>query len=257
VGALPRIEIDGRSATAEELWAVAGFGHFTAMQVRGRATRGLDLHLARLDASSRELTGNPLDGDRVQDLIRHALRDDFDASVRVYIFHDDVETSVLVTVLPPGDAPTSLQRLMSVDHVRPIAHVKHAGGFAQAYYRRAAQSKGYDDALFTTADDLISETTVANIGFFQGPDIVWPDAPLLRGITMQLLDRHLALRGTPSRHEPIRLADASTYDGAFVANSRGLAAVSGIDGETLPLANIQMGTLADVYESIPWDPIPG
>jgi len=42
-----RTEINGRTATAEELspLAFAGFAHFTAMQVREGAVRGLEFHL--------------------------------------------------------------------------------------------------------------------------------------------------------------------------------------------------------------------
>ena len=41
------VQRNGRTATAEELapLAFAGYAHFTAMQVRGRRVRGLDLHL--------------------------------------------------------------------------------------------------------------------------------------------------------------------------------------------------------------------
>ena len=41
------LEINGRAATAGELRALAlgGYGHFTAMQLRGGRTRGLQLHL--------------------------------------------------------------------------------------------------------------------------------------------------------------------------------------------------------------------
>jgi branched-subunit amino acid aminotransferase/4-amino-4-deoxychorismate lyase len=53
------MEIDGVAATVERLSAaaLAGYGHFTAMQVRGDRVRGLDLHLTRLDAANRELFG--------------------------------------------------------------------------------------------------------------------------------------------------------------------------------------------------------
>jgi hypothetical protein len=46
------LEINGRAATAGELRALAlgVYGHFTAMQLRGGRTRGLQLHLDRLDA---------------------------------------------------------------------------------------------------------------------------------------------------------------------------------------------------------------
>ena len=56
-----RLEIDGRQVSAEVAVSIAsGFGHFTAMQVRGRRTRGLTLHLARLEAANRELFGGML-----------------------------------------------------------------------------------------------------------------------------------------------------------------------------------------------------
>ena len=42
-----RTEIDGARATQEELEKItSAYGHFTAMQVRDGATRGLDLDLA-------------------------------------------------------------------------------------------------------------------------------------------------------------------------------------------------------------------
>lgn len=52
-----RIEIDGRAATVEAMWSGGGFGHFTAMQVRDRKARGVDLHLARLEEGNRALFG--------------------------------------------------------------------------------------------------------------------------------------------------------------------------------------------------------
>jgi hypothetical protein len=61
------IEIDGQRPTAEQLReaVVSHYGHFTAMQVRHGPVRGLDLHLARLDAANREMFGIPLDPVRV------------------------------------------------------------------------------------------------------------------------------------------------------------------------------------------------
>jgi branched-subunit amino acid aminotransferase/4-amino-4-deoxychorismate lyase len=47
-----------------------GWGHFTAMQVRGGRARGLGLHLSRLEAAHHEVYGRALSGQevRVQDL---------------------------------------------------------------------------------------------------------------------------------------------------------------------------------------------
>lgn len=82
------IEIDGAPATAGQLSAIApaGYGHFTAMQVRNRQVRGLDLHLARLDAANREMFGVALDTAGVVGYTRHALGERTrDASVRVNV----------------------------------------------------------------------------------------------------------------------------------------------------------------------------
>ena len=88
-------ELDGRpvDADAARVLALGSYGHFTAMQVRNGATRGLALHLARLDAANRELFDLSLDGDRVRARIRHALGDRTDASVRVYVFGADAGVS--------------------------------------------------------------------------------------------------------------------------------------------------------------------
>lgn len=84
-----RAEIDGHAAPARELrfLALVNYGHFTAMQIRKQAVRGLDRHLRRLDAATRELYGTGLDADRVRAHIRHALGEQIsDATVRVTVF---------------------------------------------------------------------------------------------------------------------------------------------------------------------------
>ena len=55
------------------------------------------------------------------------------------------------------------------------------------------------DALFVTADGAISEGSIWNIGFFDGERIVWPRAPMLRGISMQLLQDGLERGGIVGR----------------------------------------------------------
>ena len=106
---LLRIEIDGHPVNPAETPDPAGLqvGHFTAIQVRNRRARGIALHLRRLDAATRELFGIGLDGNLVRDRIRHALGDDADASVRVYVVPNDGGStpSMLVTVKPPADFP--------------------------------------------------------------------------------------------------------------------------------------------------------
>jgi branched-subunit amino acid aminotransferase/4-amino-4-deoxychorismate lyase len=251
---IDRTEIDGAPATPEDLERVtSAYGHFTAMQVRGEATRGLDLHLRRLANTNRERFGAELDRDRLRALIRHALDGTQDASVRIY-FHDaSPEPRIVVTVKPPAELP-SPQRLRSVRYQRPDAHVKHVVT-EQGRYREEVQRQGYDEALLTSDHGIVSETSMTNIGFFHGDAVVWPDAPLLRGVTMQLLEERLFARGVVVRRERIRVGDVGRLGGAFLSNARGIAAVSAVDDLDLPIVADRMRLLEETYAAVPWDPV--
>jgi branched-subunit amino acid aminotransferase/4-amino-4-deoxychorismate lyase len=248
------IEIDGDRPSAEELWSTASaYGHFTAMQVRGGRTRGLALHLRRLAAANKELFDAELDPERVRALIRHALRGVGDASVRVYVFESDEEPAIMVTVKHPGGGSPP-QRLQAVRYQRPDAHLKHLAT-EQTFYTRLARRNGFDDALLTASDGVVAESAIANIGFFDESGVIWPDAPLLHGITMQLLERKLPALGVPSRRAQVRLQDIASFEGAFLSNARGLAAVTQVDVATLPVQAERMKTITDAYASVPWDAI--
>ena len=252
----PRIEINGVSPTAELLRAVAdsSYGHFTAMQVRGRRVRGLELHLARLAAANREVFGAALDTGAVCDHIRHALGGDTpDASVRVYVLELLDRPSVMVTVRPPGGMREGPWKLQPVPYQRPVAHIKHASDFGQGYYQRLAHRNGFDEALLTGPGGVISEGSSTNIGFSDGAAVTWPDAPALAGITMQLLSRQLPGVGLTSRRERVTVADVSRFAAAFVTNARGIAAVRQIGDRAVPVDARLMKTLADAYESAGWD----
>jgi branched-subunit amino acid aminotransferase/4-amino-4-deoxychorismate lyase len=254
----PRIEIDGLTATPEQLAAAAldGYGHFTAMQVRSYRVRGLDLHLARLTVAHRELFGTELAAGAVTECVRHAISaGSGDASVRVYLRQQDDRPSIMVTVRPPGDMPAAPWRLLAVPYQRAVAHVKHLGDFGQGYYQRQAWSGGFDEALLTGADGVISEGSITNVGFFGDGGIVWPDAPMLAGITMQLLESRLGAFGLTSRRATIRLGDVPAFDGTFITNARGIAAVGEIDGKPVPVNVGMMEELARVYASAGWDRI--
>jgi len=254
-----RVEVNGSIATAEQLQhlALASYGHFTAMQVRDGRTRGLDLHLSRLDAATRELFGTGTDADRIRGYVRRALAGSRDASVRVIIFwpQADQAPAVMVTVRPPGHMPAGPLSLKPVPYQRPVPHIKHAADFAQTYYRCLAARDGFDDALLAGPGGVISEGAISNIAFFDGTTLTWPDAPCLAGITMQLLEPVLASRGLPARRGPVRLADIPSFTAAVITNSRGIAPVGRIGTTTLPACPALMNILGEIYEAIPRDPI--
>ncbi|MFF3642203.1 aminotransferase class IV [Streptomyces sp. NPDC002564] len=261
-GLVQRIEIDGQPATAASLlWpALVQTGHFTAMQVRGGRVRGLDRHLARLDAATRELFGQGLDGERVRALIRQILRDDFPAAtVRVYVHAPDGEPSLMLTVRPPTELPAApaerAQSLKSVPYQRPFPHIKHLGGFAQAHHIELVRRAGYDEALLTGPDGAISEGAITNIAFFDGTDVVWPDAPHLSGITMQLVEPRLPAAGLPTRHAPVTLADLPSYSAAFVTNAWGVRPVRRIDDLAYGIDEELMERVSAAYDEVPWDTV--
>jgi branched-subunit amino acid aminotransferase/4-amino-4-deoxychorismate lyase len=255
-GPAVHIEIDGRSATVEQLSAAApaGYGHFTAMQVRDRRVRGLRLHLDRLHAANREMFGAGLDSATVLSHIRHALGEQTqDASVRVYVYEAPDGPAVMVTVRPPGTMAPDLWRLQTVPYQRSLAHIKHIGDFGQGYYRRLAHSNGFDEALLTGPDGIVCEGSITNIGFSDGAGIVWPDAPALAGITMQILERELPRCGVPSRHASVRISGLGSFAAAFVTNSHGIAPVGQIDELAMPVDTALMRTVTQAYESAGWD----
>lgn len=253
------VEVDGHPATEDDLRVVAFFsyGHFTAMQVRGGKVRGLDLHLARLDTGNRELFGLPLDGDRVRELIAHALEGagTADASVRVMglLPPGATATTVMVTAGPPTQPPASPKSLMSVPYARAVPHIKRPGEFGQTYYGRLAAQAGFDEALLTAHGGVVTEGAITNIGFWDGTSVVWPDAPALTGITMALLQRGLGPAASVRR--PVTLEDLGAYRSAFVTNSQGIAAVHRIDEVAFEVDEALMERLGRVYEGAAQDSV--
>ena len=251
---LLRMEIDGRAPTDEEyrFLSLHQYGHFTAMQVRDGRTRGLDLHIARLAAANREMFDAALDGDRFRAHIRHCLGDIADATVRVLVVASADDTPcVIVTVRGPGEPPRPPHSMRSVDYQRPLPHLKQVGGgFGQVYHQRIARREGFGEALLTGPGGVIAEGAVTNIGFFDGDGIVWPDAPALAGITMQLLRAHPDL---DSRAASVRLSDLGSYGSVVVANSRGVTPVGRIDDQVLPIDDQFTKSVQQTYESVPWE----
>ncbi|MGW1224607.1 aminotransferase class IV [Streptomyces sp. NPDC002530] len=258
---LPYAEFDGRPATEDDLRAMAfaGFGHFTAMQVRGGRVRGLALHLERLDSAHRELFGLPLEGDRVRELVRRAMKGAgaVDASVRVYGLRapDGAGALPVVTVRGPARMAPEPTSLLPVPYARTAPHLKRAGDFGQVHSGLLARRAGFDDALLTLPDGEVTEGAITNIGFWDGTSVVWPQAPALLGITMALLERGLPGAGVPSVRRSVTVEGLGGCRAAFVTNSQGMAPVARIGTARFTVDEELMGRLAAVYEAVPADEI--
>ncbi|GAB4050457.1 aminotransferase class IV family protein [Catellatospora paridis] len=249
-----RAEIDGRAADAEALALIEhrAWGHFTAMQVRDGRTRGLDLHLARLQAAHRAMYDRDIDAGQIRDRVRHALDGIPDASVRVYGYWN----GLIVTVRRPEQTPPRPHAMGSQHFQRPLAGLKHPGsGAAQGYFLDRALAAGFDEALLVGADGTIAEGAITNVGFWRAGTIVWPDAPALPGITMLVLRRAFTAHGVTQGRASVLLADLAAYDGMFLCNSRGWAPVDRVDDTPVPVPAGMTDAIARAYDSAPWESI--
>jgi branched-subunit amino acid aminotransferase/4-amino-4-deoxychorismate lyase len=247
------IEVNGHEAdeAAVSLLEHDGWGHFTAMQVRGGRTRGLDLHLSRLEAAHSDVYGRALGGEEVRAGIRHALGGQLDASVRVYGYW----AGLIVTVREPQDMPHRPHSMTALHFQRPLARLKHVGSWGQGRFRETALAAGFDDGLLVDEAGIISEGTITNVGFWRDGTVIWPDAPKLQGITMLLLQRQLTAAGVPQAGAAVRVQDLAGYDGMILCNARGWAPVNLVDKLTIPQDETFIGVIAAAIDACAWDEI--
>lgn len=233
-------ELNGVPADVDAIQPLAliNYGHFTSMRIERGCVRGLSMHLGRLAHDCREFFDAELDCERARLLIRQAVADNPDGTfdLRVTVYDPDLPMG------KPGNAakPQILvtKREASPSEILPALHVKsalysresplvkHVGLCGTMRLRRMAQVAGFDDVLFTGPDGLISEGATWNVGFFDGDNVVWPDAPVLEGVTMRLVQQaHPA-----TRRRPISVSDVGSMRAAFATNvSIGVRPISAIN----------------------------
>ncbi|MGQ4620049.1 aminotransferase class IV, partial [Nocardia sp. R7R-8] len=234
-------------------------GHFTSMRCENGAVRGLSLHLDRLTRDCRAVFDAELQPERVRELVRHALREtDEPVTVRVTIYDPAIELGrpgapaephVLVTMRPAPQAQPGPLRLQSAAYARDLPTVKHVGLFGAMTMRSGAQRAGFDDVLFTDPDGTISEIATSNIGFItEHGQLVWPQANMLVGITMRLINQS---RDNGIVSKRITLSQLRRFSGAVATNAAvGVRPVSRIDDIEWPEHEL-VAILRKEYESIP------
>ncbi|WP_155128018.1 aminotransferase class IV [[Actinomadura] parvosata] len=248
-----RTAVDGEPVGAEaRLMLDARYGHFTAMQVRDRRVKGLGRHLARLEAANRELFGTGLDDAAVLASIKTVLDGGVrDAGVRVYVVEHGGRPRIVAAAYPPHAPLAGPLHVKPVVYQRYLPHIKQASGFQQAHILRVAGAEGFDEALLTTAGGLISEGAITNLGGFAGGRLVWPDAPMLRGVTMSLLQD----LDVPQERRPVRVSDLPGFELVFLCNSWGIMPVGRVGGVPLRHDAGLLARLVGHYEGVPGEPV--
>ncbi|MDP3406362.1 MAG: aminotransferase class IV [Brevundimonas sp.] len=254
--------IDGQAPTGGDHHhlALVNYGAYTAFRIEGGGVRGLDRHLARLEASAVELFGEPVGEDRLRGFLRTAMADREEAWLRVSLFSPEiwprtpsarVQPRVLTVVSPPPPPLATEVRLQVRTYARELPHIKHTATFGLIHARRQAREAGLDDALFADAAGRISEGPSWNIGFLAGDTVVWPQAPMLAGVAQSLIQDHLAGVGLSGVTEPVFLSDLDRFDGAFFCNSATPAcAVTAIDARRFT-PDDRLGQIAAAWSAAP------
>ncbi len=266
--AAPWVLCNGVPASVDDLRALAlrNYGHFTVMQVRGRGVQGLALHLERLASATRELFGVTLEPARVREGLRAALdaasADDGTARITVFSRGFDIDDparasdiDVLVSLTPPADASGPPLRVRSVAQPRALPHIKHLATLPQLHARRQARLAGFDDALLVDGQGRVCEGTLWNVGFWDGARVIWPEAPMLRGVTQQLLESGLGQGGIGQRSEPVPLDGLGRFRGAFATYSRGIHLLVQIDQTRFTPDPRLDRMLHDALAACPPDPV--
>jgi len=216
------------------------------------------LHWDRLDSASRELFGRGLDSQRVLQVLRRALTGVEDASVRltVYPAEDSAELHLLVSVGPPHRPEAAPLKIRSVQHERYLPHIKHVGTAPLIDFQRRARLDGFDDAIFVNATGRISEGTIWNVGFYDGDEVIWPQAPQLSGITMQLVRTGLAKLGIRQSIRSVMIDDLTSFRSAFTTFSPGAGQLLGSIDERTFIVDEQLSQLIGrAYELNPLERI--
>lgn len=255
-------ELNGKPATLEDLQALAltNYGHFTSMRMEAGTIRGLSLHLDRLVRDCRIVFGVELDREQTTAYIRKAAEGVTGVGgLRVTVFDPALDMGhpsearnphILVNLRPAGDMPPPPLTAKTFTFTRDNAEVKHIGLHPQLRLRRDAQLAGFDDAAFVEPDGRISEGGTWNLGFIdQDGTVVWPDAPVLPGTTMLLLQ---SLDAPKQITAPVQLTDVPNMAAAFATNTTiGVRSVSALDDVQFPHDHPVLAALREAYAGIP------
>jgi branched-chain amino acid aminotransferase len=195
-------------------------------------------------------------------LARNGLGDGY---VKIQVFFDDGDVSfkgigcrsrILISTSPkPGQKATPWE-LAVAPWRRPGSRchpyqAKTSSTYALSYLCHRARPQWADDVLFLTEDDVVCESSGANVGFVKNESIVMPGTECaLAGITRRLIIEDLAPRlGLTTKVRDIHFDELGSFDGAFVCGTAvEVIPVSRIDEVTYAAFEVQKKLAAALIE---------
>lgn len=240
-----------------------GYGLFESIRVFKGQPLLLDEHLARLQR-----------GSIILDIPFDFTNSEVVSSIQQLIKKNDIEDAILNIYLTPGDrsqdpakVEIELPFLLMVCRPWPDydSEKRHVLECRQESFQRTPLdrfktlswmknvlekrlSSHVDDVLLYSQNEMILETTRANVFFVKGDVIVTPKSPsILTGITRQyLIDRQDEL-GIDVLVDPIFVDYLETYDEIFLTNAlKGVILVEGVEG----YPNLRSGPVSEKVRAV-------
>lgn len=255
--------LNGRTPELHDILeiAFAGVGCSSGMQVRDRAVRGIDLHLAHLRDASDELFGEHVEDEEIRRQLRAALRSapaDVWATVAISS-RDEAQPrrgylDVLIHISDPVAPAVEPLSLEPVHHQRHLPWVDAASEVPGAFLRRRARSRGYDDAVLQDDVGRLIAATSGNLTFWDGTTVAWPQADTFPGVTMQILTRQLAALGVAQQTKPVHRNQVNPQLAGVIMNSNSPGIpISRIGARRLKGGGDFARLLQDAYEREPFE----
>lgn len=238
-----------------------GDGLFETVMVLNRTALWGNMHLARLEASAREL-GIPFDRARIDDAIselvepaaetHHVLRITLTRGAAGRGLAGNGSEPTLLITLDAFDPALMLQPVtLATSTVRrnpqsPAARLKTLSYIDNIVAAREAAARGAEDALLLNTGGHLACSTIANLFILTDGKLVTParDQGILTGVMRQALIAAAAHSGIETAERAVRPEELAEADGAFLTNSlRFIRPVKSLDQQ--PLAQANLTHLAD------------
>ncbi|MNN32590.1 hypothetical protein D3C81_1463130 [compost metagenome] len=142
---------------------------------------------------------------------------------------------------------------MSLRYQRELAHIKHVGTFPLFHHRRQAMREGFDDVVFVDEAGRVSEGSTWNLAFWDGAQVVWPQAAALRGVTEQLLMAGLDRIGQGQVSRAVGLEELPGFSGAVACNASGMWPLARVDGVSFVQSDVLLQVLQRALGGADWE----
>jgi 4-amino-4-deoxychorismate lyase len=236
---------------ADDEAVLRGRAAFETLRVYRGVPFKLESHLVRLAGSCERIGLEPPDAQECRELASLALAH-AGAENAVLRFYrtpgrersDSPGLLVLVNALPPHleDLRTRGIKLVSLLGVRAeapwlLGGVKSTSYAVNIAAEAEARSRGADDAVFVTEDELVLEGPVTNVWWRRGSTLFTPSLELgiLAGVTREALLELAPARGFEVREGRFPLGDLRGAEEAFTSSSvRELLPVVELDSGSIP-----------------------